>query len=253
MVDLRKVWGQTMQAKGKRRLSIGFTIIELMVVMLIMMLLLVLLAPSIQKIHRTTMRRTALNTIAMLEGACNMYFADFSEYPLSNDDTNENGDTNYAGWTGNQLLVLFLVGYMPDISSDGTPGMIGTDVVLHTDDGEGGLGFRVEKRGKVFGPYNGAENVRTSGSPPVFVDAFDEQIYYYRFDSGSATYYTTDNPTPPGLEGASVYSNYLASVESRQSEYILMTAGPNGVFTPSTDPAVWLQTDDITNFLEEQH
>lgn len=210
---------------GPVRRAGGFTIIELMVVLLIMMLLLGVLAPTVQKIHRTIMRTAALGTIHLIEGGCKQYYEDFEEYPPSTDPD------DYAGWSGKELLVLFLTGYGPG-------------------DGCEGFGFRRDKRGKVFGPYNGTENVKTkktkktSVDRPVFVDAFDEEIYYYRYDNG---YSTNDNPPPPGLEEAGKYDAYLSYAATQRREFILMTAGPDGKFEDVDT------TDDITNFLEEQH
>ncbi len=217
----------------------GFTIVELMVVMLIMLLLLAVLAPTVQQIHRTIMRMTALTTVRLIEGGCKMYYEDFGEYPVSNDTT------NYAGWDGKELLVLFMTGYGPDLNSDGTPG---TD--YSTDDGCNGFSFRTEKAGKEFGPYNGTEKIETTLSDngrPVFVDAFDEEIYYYRYDStlpGGAPfgYYATDNPDGPFDD----HNDY----NQGHTGFVLATAGPDGVFEAYDDV---LDTDDITNFLEEQH
>lgn len=226
---------------GPVRRAAGFTIVELMVVLVIMMLLLAVLAPTVQKIHRTIMRTAALGTIHLIEGGCKQYYEDFEEYPPS-------APSGYAGWSGRELLVLFLTGYGPDTGTKGEPG--GN---LYTDDGCEGFGFRLEKRGRVFGPYNGTENVKTkktkktSVDRPVFVDAFDEEIYYYRYDNG---YSTNDNPPPPGLEEAGKYDAYLSYAATQRKEFILMTAGPDGVFR---DVDVYSDTDDITNFLEEQH
>ena len=232
----------TMPRTGKKRTrgrpglraANGFTIVELMVVLLIMLLLLAVLAPTVQKIHRTIMRTAALGTIHVIEGACRRYYEDFDEYPPST-------HSDYSGWDGKELLVLFLTGYGPDTGTKGEPG--GN---LATDDGKTGFGFRTEKAGLVFGPYNGTEKVKTklSGySRPVFVDAFDEEIYYYRYDNG---YATSHNPTPPGLESGSDYADYLTYTIDMRRDFILMTAGPDGKFSTAGT------TDDITNFLEEQ-
>jgi type II secretory pathway pseudopilin PulG len=214
-----------------------------MVVMLIMLLLLAVLAPTVQKIHRTIMRVKALTTVRLIEGGCRMYYEDFGQYPVSNDAT------NYVGWDGKELLVLFMTGYKPDLSGDGTPGASS----MAADDGKNGFGFRTENRGKVYGPYNGTQDIETKLSDndrPVFVDAFDEEIYYYRFDSVLDTYYTADNPTPPGLGSGSAYDDYLDNAQTMRRDFILMTAGPDGIFEAYDDV---LDTDDITNFIEEQH
>lgn len=222
----------------------GFTIVELMVVMLIMLLLLVVLVPTVQKIQRTIMRVAALTTVRLIQDGCKMYYENFGEYPISKDEM------NYPGWDGKELLVLFMTGYGPDLNRDGTPG---TNYSI--DDGCEGLGFRTEKRGKKFGPYNGTQDIETKlsddNSRPVFVDAFDEEIHYYRFDSVLDLYNTADNPTPPGLEG-SAHADYLGYAKSMQRDFILMTAGPDGIFENYGD-AAYKDTDDITSFLEEQH
>lgn len=224
-----------MRAKGKSRSRSGFTIVELMVVMLIMLLLLAVLAPTVQKIHRTIMRGAALSTVRLIDGACKMYREDLGEYPPST-------HPDYPGWSGGQLLTLLLTGYGPDPDIRGEPGL-----TMNLDDGREGYGFRMERAGKIFGPYNGTEKVvmKLVDGRPVFMDAFDEQLYYYRFDATSGTYHATDDPAPSGLEGPA-HADYLASAKATQTNFILMTAGPDGYFSGSTD------TDDITNFLEEQ-
>ncbi|MBL7133293.1 MAG: prepilin-type N-terminal cleavage/methylation domain-containing protein [Phycisphaerae bacterium] len=248
----------TMPLTGKKRnragpgprAAAGFTIVELMVVLLIMMLLLAVLAPTVQKIHRTIMRVTALTTVRLIEGGCKAYYDDFNnQYPPST-------HVDYVGWSGSELLVLFLTGYGPDPGPgeqpDGTPG-----ADLSADDGCEGYGRRVEKRGRRFGPYNGTERVKTKRvkredetyKPPVFVDCFDEEIYYYRYDPLLPGYHTTHNPAPPGLDEAGAYSDYLTQAKDMRTGFILMTAGPDGLFK---DYDAHPDTDDITNFLEEQ-
>lgn len=224
----------------------GFTIVELMVVMLIMLLLLAVLAPTVQKIHRTVMRVTALTTVRLIEGGCRGYYEDFGEFPHSN---------NYLGWEGKELLVLFMTGYGPDLNSDGKPtddaNKDGLPDDIYTDDGRAGLGFRTEKAGHKFGPYNGTQDIKKrlseTNSRPVFVDAFDEEIYYYRYDptfpaEAPFGYYATDNPGGPFDD----HDDY----NQGHTDFVLATAGPDGVFEAYDDV---LDTDDITNFLEEQH
>ena len=221
----------------------GFTIIELMAVLLIMLLLLAVLAPSVQKIYRTVLRTDALATVRLIEGGCRLYYEEMDgQYPPST-----HGD--YTGWEGRELLVLFLTGYGPDASLDGTPG---TDMSLY--DGCEGFGFRQEKRGLRFGPYNGAEKVKTKLSVngrPVFIDAFGEEIYYWVYDAGLPGYRTEHNqsPSPPGLSEGSAYTDYLANAATMRDDFILVTAGANGICEAYDDVTY---TDDITNYLEEQ-
>jgi len=197
-----------------------------MVVLLIMLLLLAVLTPTVQKIHRTIMRTAALGTIHLIEGACKRYYEDFDEYPPSS-------HSDYSGWDGKELLVLFLTGYGPDTGTKGEPG-----ATLDVNDGKAGFGFRLEKAGPVFGPYNGAQDIKTTGSRPVFVDAFDEQVYYYRY----AGAYGNHNPGGP-------IEQFGAAYAQGHTGFILATAGPDGIFQDFDSHP---DTDDITNFLEEQ-
>ncbi len=214
----------------------GFTIIEMMAVLLIMLLLLAVLTPTVQKVYRMVLRSTSLSTVRLIDGACKQYYEQMDEYPPST-------HAGYSGWDGKELLVLFLTGYGPDENSDSTPG-----TNLSTDDGCTGFGFRLEKRGLVCGPYNGAEKVKTKSGTngPVFIDSFDEEIYYYCYDPlepGGAPFghYATDNLDGP----VSTYPFYGQGHKG----FILATRGPDGVFEPFDDEP---DTDDITNFLEEQ-
>lgn len=228
--------GFDMHRKHKLRFNDGFTIVEIIVVLLIVLLLLVVLAPTVQKIHQVGLCQP-LNAVKLLDVACKRYYEDFAEFPPSRHE-------DYPGWHGKELLVLFLVGYGPDAGLDGTPG---TDFSL--DDGREGFGFRVERAGRIFGPYNGAEMVKTklsSNGRPVFVDDFDEEIYYYRYDAVLPGYHL-DNPGTDDVKGPIEW--FGADYAQNKKDFILATRGPDGKFQDVDDDAA---TDDITNFLEEQ-
>ena len=84
-------------------------------------------------------------TLAVIAGALKGYRDDHGEYPPSNP-------------RGAEALCRLLTGYPPDLGKDGIPQTDGA--AFAQDDGREGFGFRLEPRGLVFGPYNGAETLR---------------------------------------------------------------------------------------------
>ncbi len=220
----------------------AFTLIELMLVVIIMAMLMTIAVPGIARMYNTAKRHSSLASIRILQSACSAYADDFShEWPPSRAGA-------YSGWAGAQLLPLFLTGYAGDDNGDGRADNSGLD----EDDGLSDYGFRLVRAGRVYGPYAGAEQVRTAqftpGPRPVFVDAFGNPIFYYVFRGGQ--FHAGDNNTG-GLRGPlSQYSNYAKTSANRyfRTDFILVSTGPDGRFTSFTSSST---TDDVTNFLEE--
>ncbi|GAG46504.1 unnamed protein product, partial [marine sediment metagenome] len=149
----------------------------------------------------------------------------------------------HGEWFGGQLLPLFLTGYKDNPVTKGEPSL-DTPFV---DDGKDGFGFRVTKRSmKVYGPYKGSEGFKTavfanrdaSDQHPMFVDAFDYPILYYRFDRGAETYTTShnyENATDPDRRyGPTTDTDIVTYAKARsgsflRTDFLLVSKGPDGV------------------------
>jgi len=219
----------------------GFTLMELMLVVIIIALLMTIAVPGISQIANNAKRSASLAMLHLLGDACAAYADDFDQkLPPSKDST-------YGGWQGAQLLPLFLTGYAGDANDDGHAGQNGLD----KDDGLDDYGFRLQKGGLKYGPYCGAEELKAKQFAPgprsAFVDAFDNPILYYCFRGGQ--YNHSDNNSGD-LVGPLSNQNYAkdASGHYFRTDFILLSAGPDGLFTSVTESPV---TDDITNFLRE--
>jgi prepilin-type N-terminal cleavage/methylation domain-containing protein len=188
-----------------RRTSQGFSLVEMLVVAGIVALLAGLLMPAVNLYRENTRMGLSQSIINTLDGACKYYQVDFGYYPPS-------GDVSVDGINqGYQLLPWALVGYQ-DSAKDNCDG----------------FGFRVDaNRGKVYGPYNDAEKLAVQGSPPHFVDSFDEPILYYRFDGG--TYNDDHNPSDLRPNNINDYAKNDAKPQAAyyRKDFILLSQGPD--------------------------
>jgi type II secretory pathway pseudopilin PulG len=274
-----------------RHKTFAFTLVELLTVVMILTLLIAMLVPSITKVRQLAMIKMTQATINTLDAGCKAYAVDFGgldqwqNFPPSRDATyNSGGDgTPGAWWRGSQLLALYLQGYAPDLPSGAPDGTRDASGRLDQDDGKEGPGFRLDPRGKVYGPYNDADKLNTTSQyedprmasqahavPRYFLDAFDRAILYYRFTgtnynvadngiegyvvgspSGSAA--ANEHPTPgPTNIGAHVgvidsYAKDFASGASAKylrTDFLLLSRGPNGGWCTGGSVA---NSDDITN------
>jgi len=84
------------------RLSRGFTLIEILVVMAIIGMLAVMVAPNLFRQQAGAMRDAALSQISSLETALDSYRLDMNEYPDSLSELMEN-ESGSASWNGPYL------------------------------------------------------------------------------------------------------------------------------------------------------
>lgn len=203
----------------------AFSLVELLVVIGILALLLGVLVPTISRVQLQARNSKSQANINLIEGGCEMYKTDFDEYPAS---------TGMGSLTGAQMIVVYMTGY-PDDPDDPDDGPDLDD--LSADDGNDGFGFRTVRRGKIYGPYNGCENIDTDGtSPPSFIDAFDNLIYYFRWTGSNFDDAHNNN---------AVDQNYLNTAATKRRDFLLWSAGGNATIN---DPNNDADFDDITNF-----
>lgn len=246
------------RGRGDRH-GCGFTMVELMTVVAVIALLMAILIPSLMQIKTQIQRSAALATVRLLDSAVKAYHSDFEDYPPSSTHDDDYGYLP-AGWDGKFLLPLFLTGYAPDAKPADEAGVpFEEGVFMDHDDGKAEFGFRVVARGRVYGPYNGAENVRMeppeeTGDPPAFYDSFGSQVFYYRFDEENETYQADHNgPDTYGPRGDQQpdMPDYARRDDGAffRRDFILCTKGPDYKFEAFSENTA---TDDVTNFLQEQ-
>ncbi len=228
-------------AGARLRRGAGFTLIEMLTIITIVALLIGISMPTILSVWMASRAEASRARINLIEGACRMYYNDFEHFPPSSP---EGG--HLPNWQGRELLPLLLVGYGGDAGVKGRP--LDSEK-FDTDDGNDGYGFRTTRRGKVYGPYNGVETLetgKTSRGRAVFIDVFEHEIYYYRFDESSGKYNAGDNSDGPGD-----VNDYAKDNDGKyfRQDFILMTRGADREWKAFRDD---MTTDDITNFLEEQ-
>ena len=223
----------------------GFTLLEILTVIIIIGMLLLIGVPSILRMQQVAMRKTSLATINTIEVACNLYWNDFAYYPPSD---------NTGGLEGRQWLVSALTGQQLD----------GGGTVM--DDRLPGWGFKTSARSKVYGPYADAHKIPRRGLSSTdkrlsFADAFDNEIYYYRFNATNSNYTPGDNTGGPS--DINTYTKRKAPDNSLQyfrQDIVLLSKGPDGIWG-SKDPVTatvkeyfkdYGAIDDITDFLQER-
>jgi prepilin-type N-terminal cleavage/methylation domain-containing protein len=209
---------------GPRRRGRGpaaaFTLLEMLTVIIIVGLLLSIGTPSILRMQVIIMRNSSLATVNVIDGACKMYWNDFEEFPHSNPDG---------------LLRVY-------------------DYTAKS--------FRDPRRpkGKLYGPYNGCETIKSDGQ--IFFDAFDYPILYYRWDQrggeSAPRYHDQDNPQgPSNITMYAKTNGYDGRV--LRTDFILLSRGPDGKWPHEVldkyggdQRRAYAERDDITNFLQEE-
>lgn len=219
----------------------GFTLIELLVIIAIIGVLIAIAFPVSTHVMQQAKTAASTNTVNTISAAINMFNEDHDFFPGQLDLDNDNTDDSW-----NKSLVAALTGYLPKADGASISG-----------DMKEGFGFRMENRGKVYGPYNGTEKIKTddSSGAPVFVDSFDNPIYYFRFvDPDPAVpadeYFEGDITQWPGgdsaalLDYATKSGSGLDTVYYRR-DFCVITAGLDNNFASDLRSG---DTDDITNF-----
>ena len=241
--------GHPARRRGRR----AFTLVELLIVILIIGLLMGIMSVSLSNYLIQVRTRTTQSTIQLLSAACDLYHNDFKDYPLSDV---ENGSLD--DWKGAELLPLYLVGWAPDEGHDAAPG---DD--FEQDDGQKGNGFRIRTRGDVYGPYNGAEEVKMAqpggARGPLFIDSFGQPIVYYRVNPDNVNdinirLHNLDAPyNGVGTDGMwvdgadSVADWFRSDNKMRRADFVLASRGHDGLWGPAPDDP---ECDDVTNFDE---
>jgi len=223
-MDVRQTGHERFEAPPRargREPAAAFTLLEMLTVIIIVGLLLSIGTPSILRMQVIAMRNSSLATVEVIDGACKMYWNDFEEYPHSDPE----GLRRVYDYTARQ--------------------------------------FRDPRqpKGKVYGPYNGCETIKTDGQ--VYYDSFDYPILYYRWDlrsgENAARYHDQDNPD----EGPSNIMTYAKTngFDGRvlRRDFILLSRGPDGKWPHEVldkyggdQRRAYAERDDITNFLQEE-
>lgn len=242
-------------ATGIGKPAKGFSLMELLMVMSVIALLAMIMVPSIAKAYYLGLINKAKSSLFVLEGGIRMYAADFNnEIPPSQPPVGG----SFNGWPGSAVLTFLLTGYANDNSyvggvQQGTPDLSN----MGQSDGVDGAGFRLERRGKIYGPYGGAEAVAmmtqasaaqkvfyceqfyippSPATNPPYTSTHPSYIFYCVFRNGQ--YAQADN------QALTDYPNqtFLNACDDHRSDFILVNPGPTGTF--STAPT----SDDVTNF-----
>ncbi len=153
----------------------GFTLIELLVVISILVILMSLGSVSVMYALAAARTSASQSTINQIDQAVKMYYQEHKKYPSP-------GNTNLN-------IARALVGY----ADEGTY----TNGSFSGGDGKDGDGYRLVKRGKVYGPWGGAESIdyvdqveidgTTHSDIRMFVDAFGNIIWYFRYNDNNSS------------------------------------------------------------------
>jgi len=228
-----------------RKLQSAFTLIEVLTVVLIISLLVAILLPSLKRAKDAARLGASKTSVNMIDAAVEMFENDHNELPPSTGGGAwPSGNGSWPnGWKGAELICLLLTGYADDPGSGGNPDGTPSSANMEDDDGKAGFGFRLNRRGKVYGPYNGTEKLavgdsnagNTYGTPSkaakVFVDAFDNPILYYEYrDTAGTPNDISDDEYVPG-DNAGVYTSgdpttdYLNNAANVRKDFILVSLG----------------------------
>lgn len=176
--------------------------VEMLAVMFIIAMLLAIGVPAALRYRAQARARATQSIINQIGGAIRMYYDAHTphEYPENNS------------------LARRLTGHKDN-------------------DGKKGYGYRVQERGRVYGPWNGTENLARSGEN--FADSYGAEIEYYPFrDTGVY---------------AGAVNNYAKDAKGRyyRRDFVLRSKGENGDFEEHPHPYGDIIPDDITNFFED--
>ncbi|HHH76691.1 MAG TPA: type II secretion system protein [Phycisphaerae bacterium] len=219
--------------------GMGFTLVEMLVVVTIIMLLASIAAPAFLNAKILARKTASQVLITNIDQAVSLYMQDFPREPPPA------SDANVPGYSSAELLCFYMIGYASDL-----PGPLGTTTGLslsspgfYSDDGCKGYGFRDpgDHRGPKRGPYNDLQNVdwaKSAQGRRVFIDSFNRTVEYARYTSGT---FAGSGFTDPEI------NNYAKKNDGSffRKDFILMTSGRDNRFEAYKD---FPETDDITNF-----
>jgi type II secretory pathway pseudopilin PulG len=212
----------------KSKIRGAFTLVEVLIVVVILMLLVTILVPTVNLVRQRAKTSISQTRLALIGTACDLYRNDFGDYPLSRHQNDDYFPVNNDQY-GKTLIVLLLTGYGPDPCPTGsTPGTpLDKENNMAEDDGKEGFGFRTVNRGPVLGPYNGAEGLSVQGTPPVFLDAFDNQILYYRANA-NGNFVADHNSDPvPYVTANDTQTDHPGPRDGTGQQILLITPGAN--------------------------
>ncbi len=137
------------------RMSRGFTMVEMLVVIAIILVLVGLITPAIQEARRSAKEAALSRMYDSISTGLRTYKNDHDSYPPSRWESFPN--VHYIlnnEWDGAEILCQALLGTLPDENQDDQPNLRGGQ----PDDGKKGFGFRSGAGvGRVYGPYLQAE------------------------------------------------------------------------------------------------
>jgi prepilin-type N-terminal cleavage/methylation domain-containing protein len=206
----------------------AFTMIELLVVMLVITILLTIGVPAIMQ-YRTQGKINACQvTVNIIDTAIGMYHGQHNKYPGENSITSD------------------LIGLRYD-DDDG----------LEVDDFQPGVGYRLQRRGPIYGPWNGVDKLKHGGG--TFYDAFGQSIWYSVLnaepDDDNSTYEDDDDFDNENSEDGVNINNINDYATNKDDglyrrDYILMSPSADGKWglIRGTDDSNIEPTDDVTNF-----
>jgi prepilin-type N-terminal cleavage/methylation domain-containing protein len=214
------------RTRGRR---VGFTLVELLVVIGILVILISILTPAVLRAMKQARKTKQISDLQAIAVALNAYKDDFSDYPrLPPPNTAAQPNNRGPSDTGDTLLAWALV----------APYDAGVD-------GAAGPGFRIRANAKVSGPYMPVDRVKIKLFGPYFkfVDrsASENPILYYAGRPGvqgsvyagpsAAAFYDTSYCTPD-LSAAITAAGQSSKFNG---PFILWAAGEDGIYGTKDD------------------